>query len=119
MTMPENDTPLIDWTRCVQLREEVGKEDFAEVVELFLSEVDADIAALDISATPQSLCDQLHGLKGSALNLGFATFADLCQQFEQVAGRGGFDAQAKRALQTCFSASKAELDAALSRAAVA
>ena len=32
---------MIDWTRVETLREEVGAEEFSEVVDLFLNEVDA------------------------------------------------------------------------------
>ncbi|MEQ9260267.1 MAG: Hpt domain-containing protein [Roseovarius sp.] len=116
MVQPVRDIPLIDWSRCVELREEVGREDFAEVVELFLAEAGADLAALDPSLPPAALRAALHGLKGSALNLGFAAFADLCREFEQASRHDGL---AKKALQTCFDASKAELEAALTRAAVA
>ena len=31
---------MIDWTKVTELREEIGDEDFQEVVELFLEEVD-------------------------------------------------------------------------------
>ena len=37
---------MIDWARVSELRDEVGAEDFDEVVELFLEEVDEAIAAL-------------------------------------------------------------------------
>lgn len=31
---------MIDWNRAAELREEVGAEDFSEVVDLFLEECD-------------------------------------------------------------------------------
>ena len=37
---------MIDWARVSELRDEVGAEDFDEVVELFLEEVEEAIAAL-------------------------------------------------------------------------
>ena len=37
---------MIDWTRVSELRDEVGAEDFDEVVELFLEEVDEAIKIL-------------------------------------------------------------------------
>lgn len=37
---------MIDWARVSERRDEVGEEDFDEVVELFLEEVDEAIAAL-------------------------------------------------------------------------
>ena len=37
---------MIDWASVSELRDEVGAEDFDEVVELFLEEVDEAIIAL-------------------------------------------------------------------------
>ena len=57
---------MIDWARVSELRDEVGAEDFDEVVELFLEEVDEAIIAL-------------------------RDFANLCQAVEAAAaaGQGG------------------------------
>lgn len=73
---------MIDWNRVASLREEVGQEDFEEVVELFLDEVDAEIEALTESLDGEKLAEKLHFLKGSALNLGFTDFSILCQAGE-------------------------------------
>jgi HPt (histidine-containing phosphotransfer) domain-containing protein len=75
---------MIDWDRVAALREEVGPEDFEEVVELFLQEVDEEIEALAAGAPPEGLAEKLHFLKGSALSLGFRDFSDLCQTGEQA-----------------------------------
>ncbi|WP_323763812.1 Hpt domain-containing protein [Marinovum sp.] len=77
---------MIDWSRVSELRAEVGDEDFAEVVELFLDEVDGVIGTLTPGAV--DLEAQLHFLKGSALNLGFDAFADLCHAGEAAANAG-------------------------------
>lgn len=37
---------MINWDRVAELREEVGVDDFAEIIELFLEEVDAIIELL-------------------------------------------------------------------------
>ncbi|NRA98300.1 MAG: Hpt domain-containing protein [Rhodobacteraceae bacterium] len=72
---------MILWSRVQELRDEVGDEDFAEVVELFLEEVEA---ALDRLATaPENVREELHFLKGSALNLGFRGLALACLTAEQ------------------------------------
>lgn len=88
---------MIDWTRISELRTEIGTEDFDEVVEIFLDEVDAAMDAL--GSDPSALETQLHFLKGSALNLGFAGFATLCQDGENRArdGDGGVDLAEVRA----------------------
>ncbi|MEM9575601.1 MAG: Hpt domain-containing protein [Pseudomonadota bacterium] len=75
---------MIDWDRVAALREEVGPEDFDEVVELFLQEVDEEIGALNGSAQQEGLADKLHFLKGSALSLGFREFSSLCQTGESA-----------------------------------
>lgn len=73
---------MIDWDRVAALREEVGLEDFDEVVELFLQEVDEEIETLSGIAPQDGLAEKLHFLKGSALSLGFRDFSNLCQHGE-------------------------------------
>lgn len=75
---------MIDWDRVAALREEVGPEDFDEVVELFLQEVDEEIETLKASAPHDGLAEKLHFLKGSALSLGFRDFSSLCQTGESA-----------------------------------
>ncbi|MEM9341871.1 MAG: Hpt domain-containing protein [Pseudomonadota bacterium] len=70
----------IDWARVAELLEDIGEEDFAEVAGLFLEEIAETAEPLDPAAS--DLSAQLHGLKGSALNLGFATLAGLAAQGE-------------------------------------
>ena len=65
---------MIDWPRVTELREEVGAEDFGEVVEIFLEEVEEVIGKLEGGDRGQ-LEQDLHFLKGSALNLGFDEFS--------------------------------------------
>ena len=73
---------MIDWDRVAELREEVGAEDFDEVVELFLQEVDEEIENLTTQTAQSDLAEKLHFLKGSALSLGFKEFSGLCQNGE-------------------------------------
>ena len=79
---------MIDWNRIKELRDEIGAEDFAEVAEMFVSEVDSSIDALRRTPNMGTLAEDLHFLKGSALNLGFAELSSKCQQGE-TAARGG------------------------------
>ena len=79
---------MIDWTRVSELRDEVGAEDFDEVVELFLEEVEEAIAALRDLTDLSELEPQCHFLKGSALSIGFRDFANLCQAGEAAAAAG-------------------------------
>jgi len=77
---------MIDWDRVTELRTEVGAEEFAEVVDLFLDEVETTLARL--GQTPGQLEDELHFLKGSAWNLGFREFGALCQDGERLCAAG-------------------------------
>lgn len=79
---------MINWSRVAELREEVGAEDFEEIVELFLEEVDEVIGLLRGGDGLDELEDHMHFLKGSALNIGFSTFADLCQIGESLSAEG-------------------------------
>lgn len=79
---------MIEWSRVKELRDEVGAEDFDEVVDLFLEEVEEVIERLRGTAQPDQLEGDLHFLKGSALNLGFQDFSKLCQIGESRSARG-------------------------------
>lgn len=99
---------MINWDRVAELREEVGEEDFEEVVELFLDEVDAEVDNLCNDQDATALASLLHFLKGSALNLGFQEFSDLCSAGERRAGQcdaGDIDVDA---IRLCYQASRAE-----------
>ncbi|MGR3600632.1 MAG: Hpt domain-containing protein [Heliomarina sp.] len=79
---------MIDWTRVNELRDEIGHEDFNEVVEMFLEEVEGIIERIQSSRDTSSYEADLHALKGCALNLGFESFAQVCQNGEQLAAKG-------------------------------
>ena len=79
---------MIDWDRVATLRAEIGVADFAEVVEMFLTESDEVIARLRKARPYPTLEAELHFLKGSALNLGFRQLAALCSQGEKQASAG-------------------------------
>ena len=104
---------MIDWARVLELREEVGPEDFDEVVALFLDEVDEVITRLRDSPDPARLEADLHFLKGSALSLGFADFSSLCASGE-VRAASGQDISADLAgLLSCYAGSRARFLAEL------
>ncbi len=79
---------MISWTRVNELREEIGEEDFAEVADMFMEEVEAVIVRLKAGPALETLEEELHSLKGSALNLGFERLSNLCQIGEQQAAAG-------------------------------
>lgn len=104
---------MIDWARVDELRGEIGGEDFAAIVDIFLEEVDAAVAELDRNRQTATLEAQLHFLKGSALNLGFARFSELCQAGESSAAKGAGDSVDLDAIRDSYRASRAQFLARL------
>lgn len=78
---------MIDWSKAKELCEEVGEEDFGEILEVFLDEVEEELEALD-AKSPKDLGKSMHFLKGSALNLGFESLAEICIESEMRAQYG-------------------------------
>jgi HPt (histidine-containing phosphotransfer) domain-containing protein len=78
---------MIDWARADALRDEIGVDSFHEVVNLFLDEADDAIARIARGPSP-GLEDDLHFVRGSALNLGFSVLARLCDEGERAAAAG-------------------------------
>jgi len=78
---------VVDWTRIRELRDEIGAEDFTEVIEVFLEEAETMVAEL-AAAPPEALEEALHALKGTALNLGLGELARVCQDGESRAAAG-------------------------------
>lgn len=68
---------MIDWSQVKSLRNDVGHGEFDEIVELFLEEVEKIVAKLREAPNISELENDMHSLKGSALNLGFATFSQM------------------------------------------
>lgn len=101
---------MIDWNRISELRDEVGEEDFDEVIDLFMSEVEDCLDQLTKDAGTQKMEEDMHFLKGSALNLGFRAFADLCQSGESASAQGDLSGIDIAHVRTLFTASKAEFN---------
>lgn len=82
---------MIDWDRVTDLKNEVGEDDFNEVVEIFLEEVEEVVLRLKSTQDRSKLGEDLHFLKGSSLNLGFAAFSTLCALGETAVFKGEAD----------------------------
>ncbi len=104
---------MIDWDRVAALRDEVGPEDFPEVVDLFLEEADEVVARLDGAPDAGECGDDLHFLKGSALSLGFAALGALCATGEAAVASGAAAEADIRGVVTCYLQSKTVFLAAL------
>ncbi len=100
---------MISMERIDELRSEVGEEDFAEIVELFLGEADALIDTLEGLPGPEDADPLLHSLKGSALNLGFVQLADLCREGQTVGVSGADWAERLARIRRVYEGSKARL----------
>ncbi len=106
---------MIDWNRVSQLREEIGAEDFGEVVELFLEEVEMEITKMRCGKSAERLESQLHFLKGSALNLGFTDFSTRCQKGETAAANGQLNQIDLAGVLESYETSKAQFLEVLNR----
>ena len=73
---------MIDWDRILELQAEVGEDGVAEVLEIFLEEMDEGLTELSQMTAPDEIADKLHFLKGSAQNIGLDQTSTLCQMFE-------------------------------------
>lgn len=79
---------MIDWRRIDELQAEIGPDGFAEVVELFLEEVEEVVTRLRMAPDPARFAADMHFLKGGAWNLGFTVFGNLCDDVEKKAAAG-------------------------------
>jgi len=105
---------MIDWDRIKELRAEIGEDDFGEVVEIFLEEVEEGIERLKSGLGDEALAVELHFLKGSALNLGFHSFSIRCQAGETAASEGKKDQVDLSGLIACYQDSKNAFEQGLS-----
>ncbi|AMY71770.1 Hpt domain-containing protein [Frigidibacter mobilis] len=99
---------MIDWDRVAELRSEIGEDGLGEVVDLFLDEVEGVALRLGTAPNPARFEDDLHFLKGSAWNLGFAGFGALCQDGERKAAAGRGAEIDIAAILACYGASRQE-----------
>lgn len=96
---------MIDWDRVANLRDEVGEDDFAMIVDLFQEEVDEVIARLRADPSLARIEEDLHFLRGSALNLGFRALGRLCHEGERMAAEGRLAEFDREALFEAYEAS--------------
>jgi HPt (histidine-containing phosphotransfer) domain-containing protein len=102
---------VMDWTRLDELRAEVGDDALGEVLALFLEETDDMALRLAGGGDPATLADDLHFMKGAALNLGFSALADACRRAEAALAADGSGAVDIPAILDCYAAARAALQA--------
>lgn len=105
---------MIDWQRVTTLRDEIGAEDFEEVVPMFLEEVEEVTDELRARPDITRLEDRMHFLKGSAVSLGFAAFSTMCGDGESKAAAGDGSSVDVAAILECYEQSKQSFLAGLS-----
>ncbi|MDO5641299.1 MAG: Hpt domain-containing protein [Paracoccus sp. (in: a-proteobacteria)] len=108
---------MIDWKRVAALRAELGEAEFPPVVELFMDEIEGVVMRLAHS-TAEKLESDLHFLRGSAANLGFASFGARCHQGEVSLRADSLDGVDLAALLECYAATKREFVAAMAAPSV-
>lgn len=101
---------MIEWSRVEELQAEIGAEDFAEVVALFLEEADEAVATLAGTGDAATLEATLHFIKGSALNLGLRDLAQLCSEGERAAADGRAESVQVDVIARTYTLSKADLE---------
>lgn len=100
---------MINWDRVAELKNEIGSDDFDEVVELFVEEVEEVLNRLRATPDLSKLESDLHLLKGSALNLGFEAFSRLCRDGEYAAAAGNGESVDLAAVFTSYEQSRSSL----------
>lgn len=110
---------MIDWDRVSELQEEVGENDFQDVVDMFLDEVSGEMETIASNQSAQELEAKLHFLKGAALNLGLKGFADVCDAGEKMARKGDVTGIDHSAIVSCYQASVREFSRVITPSAAA
>ena len=106
--MDAANSELVNWKRVRELESEIGRSDFTEVIEIFLEECDA--AAVRLAHGPDAaLEEELHFLRGAAMNLGLDAMAAACQEGERAARRGQAAAVDRDAIAALYGASRGAL----------
>ncbi len=107
---------MINWARVNELKSDIGPDDIGEVVDLFLEEVEEVIARLRSGEHPGCLEQDMHFLKGSALNLGFDHLGSLCSDAEKKAAGGSAKAVLLAPVLSAYEQSKTEFMAVFTSA---
>lgn len=74
---------MINMDRISELRDEVGSDDLAEVIQMFCEEVEETLNRIS-RMSGSDVQEDLHFLKGSALNIGLDEVGKLCQEAESA-----------------------------------
>ncbi|TGD67406.1 Hpt domain-containing protein [Tabrizicola sp. WMC-M-20] len=104
---PKGRHAMIDWQIANDLKQAIGADVFDEVIAVFFAEADDTLTRMMAATTAEDMQNELHFMKGSALNLGFSDMAQLCQRLELRAEAGDTDLPLAQ-VQTVYAASREE-----------
>lgn len=107
---------MINWQRIDELRSEIGDEDFKDVLGIFLEEIDETTTRLE-GGEVTDLEGEMHAMKGSALNVGLADLAILCEKAERMAREGDDRAIDVKQIILCARQSRDQLEGRLPKPA--
>ena len=110
LPMKQAENKLIDWEQIGRLHNDVGHDSFEEIVGLFLQEVEAIFVRMQNQPNCRQLENEMHALKGSALNLGFLTLSNLCVEGEKLAAHGKGSEVDLSKIFKCFQTSKSQFN---------
>lgn len=82
---------MIDWEQVAELQDQMGNADMVEIITLFEKEVECITTQLGAGPEGRNLEEDFHYLKGAALTMGFAQFADTCAATEALARCGSVE----------------------------
>jgi HPt (histidine-containing phosphotransfer) domain-containing protein len=99
---------VIAWDRVDELRNEIGEEGFAEVIDMFMEEAEEMCDAI-AAAEPADMEAAMHALKSTALNLGLSDLAAACAAGERLAAQGDPDAVDVARVLVCYRKSRQAL----------
>jgi histidine phosphotransfer protein HptB len=97
---------MINWDRVNELKQDIGVEEFDEVVDLFLDEVESVINPMRKGFQHRNIEGDMHFLKGSALTIGFRRLGQMCSDCEKLAASGSAAQVSIDEILAMFDASK-------------
>tara|TARA_R110000796_G_scaffold27713_2_gene76267 strand:+ start:4747 stop:5079 length:333 start_codon:yes stop_codon:yes gene_type:complete len=75
---------VIDWAYVNGLCNDIGRDSFDEIIQVFFEEVEDTLKHLENLPNQIDITEELHFLQGSALNLGFVGFSAECRKRHEI-----------------------------------
>lgn len=79
-----HDTSLLDDVRVAELIEEIGEEDLADVMLMFLDEAEREVAAIALGLEDDAHAKATHFVRSGSLNIGLKALADEATRADHV-----------------------------------